>query len=723
MLRRKLFGLALVSLVTLCAGCIGSPEDVGLSEEEVLTPDLTAYPSSGGVVVDYTGMSGGPQDWIAIAPVGAPLHGYVNWARTTGVNGSVFIPYIPPGGPYEARAYYDQTVGVLRQTSAPFSTMPSATVTTDSGSYVSGTTITVTYNNVPASTNTWFTLAPQGSSLTTITDFRWSNGSASGSFTFGAPATAGSYVIRCFRDASYVLVVESAPFAVTAPSSMASLSVPAIIDPGAPIPVTYSGFLGSGEDWISIASPGDPPNSSWAVYYPLSGTSGMVTFNTVLAPGTYQARGFFNWSAASQRYVIRATATFTIAAATDRASVSSTSAEGNDLSSFGAISSDAAGARYVTFESRATNLVAGDTNGVADIFLRDRQTGTTTRVSVNSAGVQSDGTSSKPRVSSDGRYVVFSSRGTNLAGAPDPEFDLDVFVRDTVSGTTSCASVTPAGVPGNDQSFYPSITSDGRYVVFHSAASDLVAGDTNGQWDVFVRDLVAGTTERVSVSSSGAQANGISQFGRISDDGRYVVFISNATNIVAGKTNTYFEVFLRDRVAGTTTRITNATSGEVNADSYAVPEISGNGDFVVFSSWASNLVAGDTNALYDAFLWNRVQGTILRVNVASDGTQANARVYNEGMGVSNDGRYVVYSSAATNLVAGDTNGVEDVFVRDTALGTTTRVSVDGSGAQGNGASLRPLISADGRRIVFESAASNLVSGDTNGAIDVFVRFN
>ncbi len=809
--------LSAAAAAVLALGCMTGGEPIDFAEGEVLTPDLTVYPANGGVNVQYTGMSGGSQDWISIAPVGAGLHGYVGWAPTTGAAGTVFIPHIPAGGPYEARAYYDQTVGVLRQTSAPFSLMSSATISPDAGSYSSTATIhviysgvpaatntwfsiapqgstpatltnfrwntsgtaagtfdfpaptssgqyvlrvfrngtyelvvesaaftvtaatatvstnassytnignlTVTYGNVPASTNTWFAIAPQGSTNSTITDFQWDTSATSaGNLTFPVPGTPGSYVVRVFRDGTYSLVVESAAFTVTNATSSATVSVPASLDQGANIPVTYSGFPGSGADWVAVADVGAPASSYYGSSY-ITGTSGTVTLPFSLAPGTYEVRGFFDWNSAGQRYVIRATSTFTIADTVSRVSISSTGVEGNGASTFGSISDGSTSGRYVAFVSGASTLVSGDTNGVADVFLRDRVSGTTTRVSVTSAGAESNGTSDKPRVSSDGRYVVFSSRGTNLASSDPNGFGLDVFVRDTVSGTTTCASVTSGGATGNDQSFYPSMTPDGRYVVFHSAATDLVSGDTNAQYDVFVRDTLSGTTERVSVNSAGAQSTGQSLFGRISDDGRYVVFVSNSADLVSGDTNGYFDVFVRDRTAGTTTRISMGTGGvEANSDSYAVPEISGNGNYVVFGSWARNLVSGDTNNVYDAFVWYRATNGIVRVSVASDGSQANAAIFTEGLGVSADGRYVVWSSTASNLVSGDTNGVEDVFLRDTATGTTTRLSVTGAGVEGNGASRRPLISSDGRRVAFESAATNLVSGDTNGQYDVFTVF-
>ncbi len=378
--------------------------------------------------------------------------------------------------------------------------------------------------------------------------------------------------------------------------------------------------------------------------------------------------------------------------------------------------------RYVVFVSAASNLVADDTNGRIDVFRRDRVARETVLVSVSSSGELADGSSDKAEVSADGRFVVFNSFATNLAPAGlDTNADNDVFLRDFFTGTTELVSVSLAGGAGNGPSTYPDVTPDGRFVVFQSEADDLVPGDTNAASDVFVRDRVSGATARVSIASDGAQGNAASFLPRISDDGRYVSFVSRATTMVVGKTSSYFDVFVHDRAQGTTIRVSEAVGGgDPDADSYSLPVITGDGAWVVFASEARNLVAGDTNDAYDVFLWSRASGAVERASVGDGEEQADAAVYTEGLGVTSDGRYVVWSSAATNLVPGDTNAVEDVFVRDRTLATTERITVDD--IQGNGASRRPNMSADGRCIVFESAATNFLPGDTNGAFDVFTVF-
>jgi Tol biopolymer transport system component len=185
---------------------------------------------------------------------------------------------------------------------------------------------------------------------------------------------------------------------------------------------------------------------------------------------------------------------------------------------------------------------------VEDIFVRDTVTGRTTRVSVSSRERQANAGSQQASISADGRYVAFVSFASNLV-AGDTNGTWDVFMRDTAKGKTTRVSVSSGGQQGNDQSGTPSISADGRYVAFYSYASNLVAGDTNGKADVFVRDTVTGRTTRVSVSSRERQGNGYSYEPSISTDGRYVAFYSLASNLVAGDTNTAGDIFVRDRRA------------------------------------------------------------------------------------------------------------------------------------------------------------------------------
>jgi Tol biopolymer transport system component len=314
-----------------------------------------------------------------------------------------------------------------------------------------------------------------------------------------------------------------------------------------------------------------------------------------------------------------------------------------------------------------SGVPGGDPNAVIDAFIHDRQTGQTTRVNVASDGTPGNGESAFPAMSADGRYVAFSTRSTNLV-AGDTDDDEDVYLRDRLTGLTTLVSVNSAGQKGNDGSWLPIMSADGRYLSFWSEATNLVAGDTNGRIDVFVRDLWTGQTTRVSVASGGVQLNGDAG-GMLSADGRFVVLESPASNAVPGDTNGVGDVFVYDRQTGQTTRVSVSSTGAQGMGESSAASISADGRYVAFRSAASNLVPGDTNGMVDEFVHDRLTGQTVRVNVALDGTQAN----NFSTGdpddgccistfISADGRSVVITSLASNLVAGDTNGVDDVFV-------------------------------------------------------------
>ena len=300
-----------------------------------------------------------------------------------------------------------------------------------------------------------------------------------------------------------------------------------------------------------------------------------------------------------------------------RVSVASdgTQANGNSYGmSVSAISLVSADGRFVAFESDATNLVAGDSNNKRDIFVHDRQTGTTTRVSVASNGAQTNGNPLRPAISADGRYVAFDSDASNLV-AGDSNGVYDVFVHDRQTGTTERVSVATGGAQGNGGSWQPSISADGRYVVFYTSADNMVPGDSNGQWDVILRDRQTSTTELISVGLNGQPGNGLSSAPSISADGRYVAFYSSAPDLVAGDTNNTQDIFVRDRQAGTTERVSVAGDGAQANGWSSYPSISADGRFVVFGSDATNLVAGDTNGKRDIFVHERGQKTIHVVGV------------------------------------------------------------------------------------------------------------
>lgn len=397
-------------------------------------------------------------------------------------------------------------------------------------------------------------------------------------------------------------------------------------------------------------------------------------------------------------------------------SVSSSQEHGDHLSVDPALSADG---RFLAFTSFATNLVPGDTNDAEDVFVRDLQTGTTERVSVAGNGEQGNDVSSGASVSRDGRYVAFSSLASNLVPG-DTINSPDIFVRDRVAGTTQMVSVDRAGNPANDFTFGASISPDGRYVAFASNASTLVAGDTNDRTDVFVRDLLTATTSLVSVTSDEAQARGFSTEPSVSAHGRFIAF-SSTGRLVPADTGVRSDVYVRDRVAGTTEQV-SVTSQEAQPARFSTsdrPAISPSGRYVAFDSGGGGLVPGDTNHAGDIFVRDRVTGTTHRVSLSSGERQGKGN--SEAPSISANGRYVAFQSSAPNLVAGDTNGETDVFLRDRGTRTTRLLSVNSRETVGNRPSLDPSISQDGHLAAFSSTANNLTPTDKSRFADVFLR--
>ncbi|MGZ8225826.1 MAG: hypothetical protein ACXWT3_04195 [Methylococcaceae bacterium] len=401
------------------------------------------------------------------------------------------------------------------------------------------------------------------------------------------------------------------------------------------------------------------------------------------------------------------------AAETTIVSVDPAGLRGNSGSFYPAIS---ANGRFVAFASYASNLVAGDTNDEYDIFVRDRTDGTTTRVSIDSAGQQGNLGSSGSGViaiSADGRFVAFESSASNLV-AEDTNETNDIFVHDRSTGATNRVSVDSAGGQGNGESSYPAISADGRFVAFASAASNLVVEATSGYGDVFVHDRTTGITTLVSVDSAGLEGIYGSGNPSISADGRFVAFTSESSNLVTGDTNGWADTFVHDRATGITTRVSVGSAGEQgNYYSNGTTSISADGRWVAFLSRASNLVAGDTNDGgttfatdgIDVFVHDRRTGTTTRVSVNSQGEQQNAFSAETTISISADGRFVAFSSMASNLVTGGErdNNQDDIFVHDRITRITTRASVNPTGEQGNiRHSGHPAISADGRFVTFGS---------------------
>ena len=413
--------------------------------------------------------------------------------------------------------------------------------------------------------------------------------------------------------------------------------------------------------------------------------------------------------------VLLGSSTPAVAQLIERVSVDSSGAQGNNPSHWAAISADG---RYVAFDSSADNLVTGDNNSARDVFIHDRQTRVTERVSVSSSEDEGTSDSWNSSISSDGRYVAFLSEAGDLVDGDTNGF-VDVFIRDRQEGVTERVSVSSAEVEGNFDCFYrPSISADGNFVAFTSGADNLVVNDENATSDIFVRDRQAGATERVSLDSDEVEGKERSLSPSISADGRYVAFVSLAGNLVEGDANYVYDIFVRDRQTGVTERV-SLDSDEVGGNEESDrPSISADGRYVAFDSWSTNLVPGVTSGLLQIFLRDRQAGVTEWLSMNSAGVEGNGGSLRPS--VSADGAYVAFDSSAGDLVAGDGNGTPDVFVRNRLTGMTERVSVNSIGVEGNFDSVSPSISADGRLVAFMSSAANF-GDDTNNVSDIFVR--
>ena len=392
-----------------------------------------------------------------------------------------------------------------------------------------------------------------------------------------------------------------------------------------------------------------------------------------------------------------------LAQVTVRASTPTSGGDGNAASTLPAISADG---QVILLQSLASNLIPGDTNDVSDVFVFDSQTGLLTRMTEMFGLPEGNGPSCFGTVAPNGSWMACESAATNFV--QDNNNSTDVFIFDVATMAVQRLSLSSSGMEANGGSWFPSLSNVGK-AALASDATNLVLVDPNGFRDVFVRDWVLGTTIIVSVDSMGFPSDGESSFPVISGDGKYVAFSSRATNLVSNDTNGVQDIFLRDLVAGTTVRVSQTPAGVGgNRDSW-FPWISDDGSVVVFSSLASNLVLVDTNRTMDVFIYTRSTGQMVLASLTNNGSQGND--YSAWAELSADGRYLLFESAASNMVVGDNNGVSDVFLRDLILGTTKRVSVHAGGAEGNYLSQNAGMSADASVIVFQSDASNLITFD------------
>ena len=372
----------------------------------------------------------------------------------------------------------------------------------------------------------------------------------------------------------------------------------------------------------------------------------------------------------------------------------------------------------IAYYSFAVDLVGGDTNGFADVFLYDTTTGATTLVSAAVGGGPSNGVSALPSISADGKKVAYHSSASDLVVVDGNGATLDVFLYDVATGTTTLVSTDAGGSRSNGLSYVPSVNADGTKIAYYSEASDLVAGDTNGMADIFVHDTVTGITTLVTIDTGGGPTNGGSTSPSVSADGTRIAYNSQASDLVAGDTNGFADVFLHDTSTGATTRISTGTmGGTANGASYE-PAISADGTRIAYWSSASDLVTGDSNGVSDVFVYDTATGATTLASVDLGGGPADDQ--SEVPSISADGTKVAFRSEASDLVLGDNNSFGDIFVYDIVTGVMTLITTSTSGGPTNGGSSYPSISADGARVAYYSNASDLVAGDTNVETDVFL---
>lgn len=364
-------------------------------------------------------------------------------------------------------------------------------------------------------------------------------------------------------------------------------------------------------------------------------------------------------------------------------------------------------------------LVGGDTNGKNDIYSYDVDSDVYELVSVDSSeDVSVDGNDTYGNIesSSDGRYVVFSTNVSDLV-ADDINGFYDIYLRDRIAGTTVRISLNSDEEELNASAYDPSVSDDGRYVVFNSIATDVVAGDTNSTRDVFLRDVVAGTTDRISVDSSEVELTGGAssvQNKSISADGRFVVFSSYATNAVAGDTNGNGDVFIRDLVDGTTERISLDSDGVQLPQTSWAGSFPSNGEYVTFRTQAS-AQEQDTNSVMDVYIRNLSTGTnqLVSKNIDNEVGDQHSQLLINNLYTSNDARFVLFVSNATNFIEGYTPpfGPYSLYIKDMTSGEVELVN-DEINQQSF------WMSEDGKKVVFINGDNELVLAATVSSVPV-----
>ena len=373
---------------------------------------------------------------------------------------------------------------------------------------------------------------------------------------------------------------------------------------------------------------------------------------------------------------------------------------------------------WVVFASRSRVLGPRNETGEADVFALSLANNELVPVSARGS-VVSDASSEPNGVSADGRYILFTSSSSKIIGGDDNGHS-DVFLWDRVDRVYAVPSAPSTEEFGNGPSLGRDLSPDGRWVVFSSAASNLVPLDDNGAWDVFVWDRITGTTERISMGPGDQQRNPVpGPHAHISADGRFVSFHSQSNQLAPGDADETFDIYLVDRHNQSLSVVSRSpTHGAADGNSFVLGM---SDDARFFSSYASasDLVPGDSNGLTDVFLFDHEHGTALRANVSQKGSQADGE--SNTASLSGDGRYLTFASAAASLVPEHPSTTADSFLYDAQRGVLTRLSEDAQHGPGNGPSDVAQLSASGRCFVFSSFASNLtLSSEDDGVADLFI---
>ena len=397
----------------------------------------------------------------------------------------------------------------------------------------------------------------------------------------------------------------------------------------------------------------------------------------------------------------------------------STDAGGDQLNGQGIAPVASGNGRYIAFLSLASDVLPSDPNTRPDLYLKDVRTGEVTLVSANAQGIAGNDASGIPAlfgISNNGRYVAFGSNASNLVPNDSNGHISDVFVKDVRTGEVTLVSTDGQGQQGNGPSELAGISDDGRYVAFNSSATNLAPDDTNGNTDVFVKDLRTGGLVLASSDAEGNEGDSFSGVTSISGNGRFVAFQSLAQNLVPDDTNGRIDIFVKDLRTGEIARASTDSHGNQVEDDSLAASISGNGRYVAFQSMAS-LVLEDTNNSYDVYVKDLRTDEVTLVSTNPQGGAGNE--HSVEASISDNGRYVAFVSLASDLVVGDDNGDYDIYVKDLRTDEVTLVSEALGGGSGNLNSGDPSVTNDGD-VVFVSRSSDLVAQDTNGLFDIFL---